>query len=264
MGERPDEVRDYGRTTPQSEGGSGSAGSRAAGSERARSGDEVQRTRAEIERTREDMSETIDAIQEKGSPQNLKEQVKEQARGRAKGMGSTIMDTIKENPLPAALAGIGLGWLFVSGRKQSSGQHRHQEGVSYAHQYPPSYEPARHEQRGSSGSSESQALSRAESKAGQAASQAQHQAQRAKGTLERMLHENPLAVGALAVGAGAAVGLAVPETSKENQLMGETRDSLAHEAQQKAQEIKPKVERVAKEAQSAAKDEARDQGLTQQ
>ncbi len=58
-----------------------------------------------------------------------------------------------------------------------------------------------------------------------------HQTQRAKGALERMLHENPLAVGALALGAAAAVGLAVPESSKESQMMGQARDSLVEEAQ---------------------------------
>ena len=265
MGERPDEVRHYDRTTPRSEGGSGLAGSQAAGSGGARSGDEVESTRTEIERTREDMSETIDAIQEKVSPQNIKEQAKGQAKGKAKGMSSTFMETIKQNPWPAAVAGIGLGWLFMSGRKQSSsGQPHYQEGEPYAYRYPPSSQPPPHEQRGSSSSSASQVLSGAESRAGQVTSQTQHQAERAKGTLERMLHENPLAVGALAVGAGAAVGLAIPETSSEDRLMGETRDSLAHKAQHKAQEIKPKVERVVEQAQSSAKQEAKNQDLTQQ
>jgi hypothetical protein len=41
-----------------------------------------------------------------------------------------------------------------------------------------------------------------------------------------MLQENPLAVGTLAVGVGAAVGLAIPETSKEHEVMGEARDNL--------------------------------------
>ena len=76
--------------------------------------------RAEIERTRTDMSETVDAIQDKLSPQNIKEQAKEQAKDTAKGAGSTIMETIRENPVPAALTGIGLGWLFVSARRSSS------------------------------------------------------------------------------------------------------------------------------------------------
>src|SRR5215210_1533617 len=76
---------------------------------------ETQEIRAQIEQTRSEMSETIDAIQEKLSPDNLKEQAQEMVReatvGRAqemvsnvsdtaKGFGSNMLDTIKENPLP--------------------------------------------------------------------------------------------------------------------------------------------------------------------
>ena len=79
-----------------------------------------------------------------------------------------------------------------------------------------------------------------------------------------MLQENPLAVGALAIGAGAAVGLAVPQTSQEHEAMGEARDSLVEKAQEKAQEAQQRAQRVAEEAQSAAKEEAENQGLTDQ
>jgi vacuolar-type H+-ATPase subunit H len=34
-----------------------------------------------------------------------------------KGMGATMLETIKQNPLPAAMAGIGLGWLFMKTRE---------------------------------------------------------------------------------------------------------------------------------------------------
>jgi hypothetical protein len=53
---------------------------------------EIERTRAEIERTRSDMSETVDAIQERLSPENLKEQAKDRVReatvSRAQEAGS--------------------------------------------------------------------------------------------------------------------------------------------------------------------------------
>ncbi|HEY0128324.1 MAG TPA: DUF3618 domain-containing protein, partial [Rubrobacteraceae bacterium] len=87
--------------------------------------DEIEITRVEIERTRAGMSETVDAIQERLSPENLKEQAKdrvEQAKdrvkeatvGKAQEAGSGIVGTIKANPLPAALTGIGLGWLLMN------------------------------------------------------------------------------------------------------------------------------------------------------
>src|SRR3712207_8454201 len=48
--------------------------------------------------------------------------------------------------------------------------------------------------------------------------QARFQAQRASGGLQRMLQENPLTVGALAVGGGAAVGLAVRSEEHTSEL----------------------------------------------
>ena len=77
-----------------------------------------------------------------------------------------------------------------------------------------------------------------------------------------MLQENPLVMGALAVGAGAAAGLAVPQTSQEHEAMGEARDTVVEKAQEKAQEAQQKAQRVAEEVQSAAKEEARNQDLT--
>ncbi len=258
--------------------------------------DEVEANRAEIERTRADMSETVDAIQNKLSPRNLKEQAKEQAKDTAKGTGSTIMGTIRENPLPAALTGIGLGWLFVSARRSSSSsssgeeaRYRGDRGYDYPPAYgrvPPDYYgyPPRYEERRSSGPSAGQALEQAQGRAGDTASQAreragqvasqaqdrasqlrsraQEQARRAGGGFQRMLQENPLVMGALAVGAGAAVGLAVPQTSQEHEAMGEARDSLVEKAQEKAQDAQQRAQRVAEEAQSAAKEEARNQDLT--
>jgi len=126
--------------------------------------DEVEVTRAEIERTRSDMSETVDAIQGRLSPENLKEQAKDRVReatlGKAQGAGSTIVETIRANPLPAALTGIGLSWLFVSGRRRSSGQEaRYRDRVYDAYDRSPAYDyPPRYEEQGASGSSAGQAF----------------------------------------------------------------------------------------------------------
>ena len=79
-----------------------------------------------------------------------------------------------------------------------------------------------------------------------------------------MLQENPLAVGGLAIGAGAAVGLAIPQTAKEHEAMGEARDTVVEKAQEKAQDAQQRVQRVAEEVQSAAKEEAENQGLAEE
>jgi ElaB/YqjD/DUF883 family membrane-anchored ribosome-binding protein len=270
--------------------------------------DEIEVTRIEIERTRAGMSETVDAIQERLNPENLKEQAKDRVKeatvGKAQEAGSGLVNTIRQNPLPAALTGIGLGWLLVNARKQSSSRPPYRdatyrdaayvEGYSTG-AYPPASYPPRYEDE--SGSSASHALGNARDKVGETATQAQdkagelagraqdkagqvanstqdrvgnlgnqarYQAQRASGGFQRILQENPLTVGTLAVGVGAAVGLAIPETSKEHEVMGEARDNLVDKAQEKVQETQQKVQQVAGEAQNAAQQEAENQGLTQQ
>jgi len=39
------------------------------------------------------------------------------ASGRVRAAGRTTMDVVRENPIPAALVGIGLAWLFVNSRR---------------------------------------------------------------------------------------------------------------------------------------------------
>ncbi len=206
-----------------------------------------------------------------------------EVREISSGTGSGVMGTIRQNPLPAALTGIGLGWLLMNARSSgSSAQGRYGAGV-YTHDYPSPYEERR--STGGTGSA-GEAVGRARDRVGETASQAQdragevasraqdrarqlgyrarYQARRTSGGFRRMLQENPLAMGALGVGVGAAVGLAIPQTTKEHEVMGEARDTLVESAQEKAQDVQQKVQQVAEEAQSAAKEEAENQGLTNQ
>jgi len=263
--------------------------------------DELETLRLELARTRAQMSETVDALQGRMNAQYVREQASSQAKDSARQAGSNLGETIKQNPVPAALTGVGivgLGWLIASG-KDDSGQNQGSEvsrygGSSYgssrledgphyydrSSEYPTYYEGVtRRSERSSdeddddSGRSRTQeatgqARDRAsqmsgqlQDRASQAGGQAQEQAQRAKNGFQRMLQENPLAVGALAVGIGAAVGFAVPETEKENELMGEKRDEFANQGQQKVRDYQDKAQRVAKEARTAAEKEADNQNL---
>jgi hypothetical protein len=289
--------------------------------------------RAEIEQTRAEMGETIDAIQERLRPDHLKEQVKEQIKeqfeeakhmvreatiGKVEDMvrttGETInearytvMDTIRDNPIPAALVGIGLGWLYVNRRRTpsySSNRYYNQYGPRGNQGYYASQgaytESGRYgqSQRGV-GETISDAASKAQERvgdiagkaqetvgnmvdqaqetagnivdqaqetAGNIAYQARHQAQRAEDRFQYQLRENPLAIGALAIALGAAVGLAVPETQVEHEFMGEARDKLVDKAQDVARDTMDKVQRVAgdvmEEAQTAVRERIQENGGT--
>lgn len=87
--------------------------------------------RAHIRETRGRMSHTLDEIGERLNPQHLKEQVTQSiheatigrvenmARNTAERVNETrrgIMETVSDNPVPAAMVAIGLGWLIRNAR----------------------------------------------------------------------------------------------------------------------------------------------------
>ena len=64
----------------------------------------------------------------------------------------------------------------------------------------------------------------------------------------QMMESNPVAVGALGTVLGGVAGLLIPETEKEHQLMGETRDRVVGNVQEMAGDTVAKAQRVAEEA----------------
>ena len=93
--------------------------------------------RVEIAETRGEMSETIEAIQERLKPSNIVENAKESVQNATtekvkqmantaeyaadRVMNNTFMDTVRDNPVPAAMIGLGAAWLLMKGRSDSRG-----------------------------------------------------------------------------------------------------------------------------------------------
>lgn len=113
--------------------------------------------RAEIVETRERMSDTLDEIGERLNPHVIREQVTERVKdgirdatiGRMENMArsaadkvsdtrSSIADTVRDNPVPAAMVAIGLGWLMWNGRSERSYDSRRYAsgGMAYGAGYP--------------------------------------------------------------------------------------------------------------------------------
>ncbi len=120
MAQGPDEVRDRSSQEQEEEGPPQSTPAASEETkERARQGDEVAATRAEVEQTRAEMGETIDALQEKLEPQDLKQQATTVARSTA----SELFEAIRNNPAPAAIAGVAvLGLLLLARGLQGQGR----------------------------------------------------------------------------------------------------------------------------------------------
>jgi ElaB/YqjD/DUF883 family membrane-anchored ribosome-binding protein len=94
----------------------------------------------------------------------------------------------------------------------------------------------------------------------QAASRAQQQigqySRQAKSQLQHWMEQNPLAVGAVAMAVGAAVGLALPETRREQELMGDARDRVVDNAKAMANTAVDRATEAAQNLVGTAKDAA--------
>jgi ElaB/YqjD/DUF883 family membrane-anchored ribosome-binding protein len=181
------------------------------------------------------------------------------------GLADRIMDKVRQHPIPAALAGVGLAWLaFANGDDQSGDEYDY--GYEYEGTYGTGYGTARSSRAAQSiggaydetaaGVSEAasglaegtgEIVSRAQHYAGDAVDEIRWRGRRAQNQLQRMLYENPLMVGAAAVVIGAAVGMALPETDREREWMGDTRDTIVDRAQEMAKQAASRVQDAAGE-----------------
>ena len=82
---------------------------------------EVDRIERELAATRARLDGTIDALQQKLSPGELMSQaVTYFKEGSGMDLSHTIGRSLRDNPVPVALIGVGLGWLAMSGSRRPS------------------------------------------------------------------------------------------------------------------------------------------------
>ena len=69
----------------------------------------------DLEQTRARLDATIDALQQKLSPGEMIDQAVDYLKTSGGGeFGQNLMATVKQHPIPAALAGIGIAWLLAA------------------------------------------------------------------------------------------------------------------------------------------------------
>lgn len=189
---------------------------------------------------------------------------------KAKETGSSVSHTLRDNPLPAVLIGLGLGLLVAGGTTAARGT-RHQSDDSWSpgdsasgyqgYQTSPGQYASRY--GGSSAGGQEQGSERVSG-------------------LVRWVEEQPLVVGLAAAVAGLAVGLGMPGSRYENRMLGEVGEDVrarakdlvrdasetvktkAHDLREKAQEqvearmddVKKASKDMSEEAKTAAKDAA--------
>ncbi len=248
---------------------------------------ETEQIRERIAETRQEMGETINALEEKLSFQNISEQVTEQITEKAaeiyetakdgvydatigkageimKNVGreinkSGILDKATGNPLPLFLITLGAGLLFFgsnqkNNRTTANGGKNGRRSVSGGANDSSIIETTQSKIGGAANSvydSVGDAADAATKKLGNLGSRARRQ-------YNYQINANPLMIGAVALAAGAMVGLAIPSTEYEDELMGETRQNLVSKAQNAAQETVEKVKQVAGSAAASVSENVRE------
>ena len=245
----------------------------------------AEQLRAGIEDTRAEMSQTINEIQERLSPEHLMGQVKEtvreatigkvervmervgeateparEAMGRAgtaiKETGMSVADSMRRNPIPVALIGLGIGMLCVrsfrggNGRDYERRETRRRMRQDSWDDETPQYGTTTRSATGALGQvkeTASDLAHRSTSALSNLGAKAKESASTVSTRLGEVLRENPLAIGAVAVAAGTAVGLALPATRLESEYVGEASEKLVDKAQEVARGAIDKVQSAAQQ-----------------
>ena len=224
--------------------------------------DAIQR---DIQRTREGLGRKLDSLQERLGPGEMAGEALDYVKSTGAQLGSGVARTVRENPVPVALIGLGVGWLLFSGRgsrrnESDYGQDRpNYGGMTYpdlpaapgeagsgstsgkvgavADRVRHGVSEAGHEARHRAAVARGEvaaAYRQARDKAGHLAHEAKVRGIRAKEATGEFVDRNPLAVGALGLVAGAVIGAMLPASRKERQYVGPYREAAEHYADETA------------------------------
>jgi ElaB/YqjD/DUF883 family membrane-anchored ribosome-binding protein len=272
--------------------------------------DETEIIAADIRITQERLGDTVEEIGERFNPTRLKEELKSDIRdatiGKVENMAQqtaemvsdaqrSLMQSIRENPVPVVMVGIGLGWMILNASRKHTGSNSqyddHQRRGSrsmYDDEQSASWSTMYDDEQGRGyGRQESGTLDRAKNKASEVADSVKEKSSRIADKAQRKASEvgeraeemagrvadetrmqtrrveqafqdNPLVIGAAALALGLAAGLAIPSTEKESELMGDTRDELVDKVKDVAEDTKSKVQQVAERVVDQAENTAKD------
>ena len=222
--------------------------------------------RRDIERTQREMSRTIEEIQQRLSPQHIMQRTKDSVREAGVRTSRSVIDKIKANPIPAAMVGIGLFLLARDNDDEVDVEFRPYQGwdrdataFSSVAEYRDFDSPA----LGSSRMDEarervSHAVDSARERVESLSLRTRLNARRAGTQSVDFMRDNPIAAGLVAIALGAIVGSLIPETNREHELMGATRDRLADRAKELTREGVDRAKDIAGEVATAATGAAKD------
>jgi ElaB/YqjD/DUF883 family membrane-anchored ribosome-binding protein len=240
-----------------------------------------------IDVSRRRIASTMHEIEHRLSPSNLRTKAREATVGKVEHMarnvrestmesGRTMAETVRSNPIPAAMIGLGLAWLLMNRPRRErplvarrleygygpperiihNGEARRGDGQrgTIARAAEAGREKVEElkegvqeaAERAREGAREMTAQAREQTQ--RAAKEVREQANRVEDYFDRAMEANPLAVGAIVLGIGLAIGIALPRTEKETELFGPARDRLIERAKSRALDVAEKGEEKLGEA----------------
>jgi len=235
------------------------------------------------ERVRGEISDTRAAVRD--ATIGRVEHMIDRAGDTARDAGNSIMDTVRENPIPVAMIGIGLAWLVMgrpgAGRYSTAvqeaprrmigrgrevvGQAMDRSKETLSHAVDASRDAAQglvgkaQERIGGVTDDATELVHRAEDRVTGLAQDARDKVSqyagmgkdgiiRAEHRVENVMSDNPLAVGAVLFAIGAAAGLALPHSDREDRMMGTVKDQLVKKFEGAARQALGDVENKARTA----------------
>ena len=217
----------------------------------------------EIDAKRASISNLVDSLESRFTPGQLFDQALSYTKGNGGEFFQNLGTTLKNNPVPTVLTGVGLAWLAMNQNKPfqpgstSSGSGLGGKVSQVLDQVSQAFSGAGDRLHGAADTARDHGQS-LRSKAGDLSERAtdsldatasqltdkahdvgqrvQEQASEVKGQFEQLLKEQPLVLAAIGIALGAALGAALPSTRKEDEWMGQTRDDLADTLKSKGQE----------------------------
>ncbi|MEJ0067994.1 MAG: DUF3618 domain-containing protein [Pseudomonadota bacterium] len=202
----------------------------------------------EIEASRGHLTDTLTALEQKLSTRRLTHDAVDAVRDAVLGPsdGSKDMfEIIRRNPIPAALIGIGVGWMLF--------------GSPSPRRSPPQPGARRHDQDGPGLAAQARdTVARYGAEAQDTVARYGAQARALAGTAQQragaLAHDNPVIIGALGLAVGAVLGTMLPMTRRESALLGDIQAQVVSQAEALGREALERARVVAEHAGRAAVD----------
>lgn len=226
---------------------------------------EAQKDQAQLEREidqqRAHIGETISALEAQFSPGQMLDKILSYGKTNGAEFSRNLVNTVRDNPVPTLLTALGVAWLmYGQGNRGSSTDYGYASSASYG--VDPDYEqhPSKTAELkdkavhlkdsvknnvGHMGHRVGRTSAHWRDSASHAGHEIRARAGRAGHTFQSLLHEQPLAVGAIGIAVGALIAASLPSTATEDRYKGEQRDKMAAKAKQKAHQGKEKINAMA-------------------